>query len=189
MPVQFIGGSSGGGTSDVRTTFIPPVLAPALANTTTIIAQHQIPANYLASSDMLSFKYIGQSGNTNSGKSFFYFYIGNTGTLSDTKINIEQSSNSSVCFFGDATYPYNYATLFLSGEIYFEAIGVTGLATARYHGNYNTTGGVGTSKILCGANLNKATVDTTQPLYISLVAVTPTTAVIDTIGSYITVGY
>lgn len=187
MPVQFIGGSSGGGTTDVRTTFAAPILNGALANTTTIVAQYQIPANYLTTNDTLSFKYTGQSGNANSGKIYFYFYIGNTGTLADTKINTEQVSNASYVFFGTGSGTYNYATLFLSGEVYFEAVGVSGLASARYTGDYTTS--ATTSAMILGVNTNRATVDTTQPVYISLVAVTPTTAVVDTFGSYISVGY
>ena len=188
MPVQFIGGSSGGGTTDVRTTFAAPILNDALANTTTIVAQYQIPANYLTTNDTLSFKYTGQSGNNNSGRIVFYFYIGNTGTLADTKINTEQSSNGPYHWFGSAsTAIYNYATLFLSGEVYFEAVGVSGIASARYNGDYSPS--ATTSDMVFGINTNRATVDTTQPVYISLVAVTPTTAVVDTLGSYISVGY
>lgn len=186
MPVQFIGGS-GGGSTDVRETFAAPVLNDALANTTTIVAQYQIPANYLTLNDMLNIKYIAQTGNANSGFTNINFYIGNTGTLADTKINIEPFTG--YYRIGVVSGTFNYLNIFLDSHIYFTAVGSSGLATARFDGHYKTSAVMGDASRLKGIPLNFATVDTTQPVYISLVVTTPSTMVIDTLGSYISVGH
>lgn len=183
MPVQFIGGSSGG-TTDVRTTFAAPVLNDALANTTTIVAQYEIPANYLTTNDLLNIKYIAQFSSGNSGVVPINFYLGSTGTTSDTLITVD-SVNIPVYRLAAS----NFGQVYLNASIYFYSVGASGLATARFDSTTktsSTTGGISTTY---GLNTNNATVNTTQKLYISLVAVTPTTAAIDTLGSYITVGY
>lgn len=189
MPVQFIGGS-GGGSTDVRTTFAAPILNDALANTTTIVAQYQIPANYLTTNDLINIKYIAQTGNSNSGFTNINFYIGNTGTLADTKINLDTAQSTAYNRIGTPSGTFSYMNVFLSSYIYFTAVGSSGLATARFNGHYkNATTAQSDAFALRGIPANFATVDTTQPLYISLVVTTPTTMVIDTLGSYITVGY
>lgn len=189
MPVQFIGGS-GGGSTDVRTTFAAPILNDALANTTTIVAQYQIPANYLTTNDLLNIKYIAQTGNANSGFTNINFYIGNTGTLADTKINVETTQAGAYYRIGGVSgYTFNYMNIFLDSYIYFTAVGSNGLATARFSGHYKRETVASVAFDLKGIPLNFATVDTTQPIYISLVVTTPSTMVIDTLGSYISVGY
>lgn len=185
MPVQFIGGSSGGGTTDVRTTFTAPILNDALANTTTIVAQYQIPANYLTINDMLNIKYIAQFGVSNSGEVAFYLHIGATGTTADTQLPIVVSAPYNTVIAS------NYGQFYLDGSVYFFAVGINGLVSAQLTGltKSGTSASASLTRPFLGRTETKATVDTTQPLYISLVAVTPTTAVIDTLGSYISVGY
>lgn len=186
MPVQFIGGSSGGGTTDVRTTFADPVLNDALANTTTIVAQYQIPANYLTTNELISIKYISQFGVSNTGIVRFYIYIGSTGTLADTALVLNTSDT-----IYNLLAASNYGQIYLSAYVYFYAIGTNGLASAKIDAITKTSAvadAVGNKPAFFGFD-SKATVDTTQPFYISLVAVTPTTAVVDTLGSYISVGY
>lgn len=185
MPVQFIGGSSGGGTTDVRTTFAAPILNDALANTTTIVAQYQIPANYLTINDMLNIKYIAQFGVSNSGEVPFYLRIGTTGTISDTQLPIVVAAPYNTIIAS------NYGQIYLDASIYFFAVGTNGLVSAQMTGitKSGSTASSSASRPFLGRCETKVTVDTTQPLYISLVAAPPTTAVIDTLGSYISVGY
>lgn len=182
MPVQFIGGSSGG-TTDVRTTFAAPVLNDALANTTTIVAQYEIPANYLTTNDLLNIKYIGQFSSGNSGFVPLNFYLGSTGTTADTLI----AANTTIP--GYRITASNYGQIYLNTHVYFYSVGASGLATGRIYGVTKTAPSANLINYIAVANTNNATVDTTQKLYISLVAVTPTTAAIDTLGSYISVGY
>jgi hypothetical protein len=185
MPVQFIGGSSGG-TTDVRTTFADPVLNDALANTTTIVAKYQIPANYLTINDVLKIKYIAQFGLANTGAVTFQFYIGPTGTTADSLITL---NTTDVTVYRPTAS--SYGQFYLDSNFYFYAVGVNGLATMRFTGITKTSSSTGGNSSITGSAAvgSNATVDTTQPLYISLAAITPTTAVVDTLGSYITVGY
>ena len=186
MPVQFIGSSGGGGgVTDIRDILTAPVLNDVLVNSTGIVVKHQIPANYLLSNNMLSLRSIFQVPDLVGGDSTrnisFTLRIGTTGTTADTVI---KTASFVSAFYSASLSPKYYAKI----EIAFPTIGSSGTCVTygKMHENRANQGTTTQSF----SNPNNTTVNTTVPLYITISAtVAGTTFTLDTLGSYLGIGY
>lgn len=166
MPVQFLSGGGGGGTSDVRSTFAAPVLTTCSyvgsSGGSQVMAKWTIPANYFVNTDTLLLetfikRLAGGSTQGTTCRAIVDIRLGTTGTISDTLL----ATTSPIIPSG--TYTPETGS-HIRAFIGVKTIGSGGTCIANLIGK-SYFGGIGTSGFTNGGT---KTIDTTSTLYLTI---------------------
>lgn len=163
MPVQFLSGGGGGGTSDVRTTFADPLLNSwvlTTTSTTQLMARWTIPANYFLTNDSLILtsllKTVTYTGASSGRPITTTIRLGTTGTVSDASlVSVVHTHGVSMTTFPESAVA-------LKAAIGIHTIGSSGTASLHLH----SAGPTGMPVFF--TPIAAQTINTTVPLYLSI---------------------